>query len=145
MVFILNNEMSLDRIFILDTLKLEIGVIHRAPELPKATRCPVAPNRVAFGDSGSGHSLSSIMFYVYVLRSTKDLNEIYVGYTTNLKRRFSLHQKGLVPSTKPYRPWKLIFYEAYINKVDAKRREEYLKTAKGKRALKLILQDTLNF
>jgi len=85
------------------------------------------------------------MFYVYVLRSIKDLNEIYIGYTTNLQERFSLHQKGLVRSTKPYRPWKLIFYEAYISKVDAKRREEYLKTAKGKKTLKLMLQDTLNF
>ncbi len=85
------------------------------------------------------------MFYVYILRSIKDLNEIYVGYTTNLRERFSLHQKGLVRSTKPYRPWKLIFYEAYISKADAKRREKYLKTAKGKRTLKLILQDTLRF
>ena len=84
------------------------------------------------------------MFYVYVLRSIKDPNEIYIGYTVNLRERFSRHQKGLVQSTKPYRPWKLIFYEAYISKVDAKRREKYLKTAKGKRTLKLILQDTLN-
>jgi len=85
------------------------------------------------------------MFYVYVLRSIKDPNEIYVGYTTNLKKRFSLHQKGLVQSTKPYRPWRLIFYEVYISRADAKRREEYLKTAKGKRVLKLMLQDTLKF
>lgn len=94
-------------------------------------------------NSGSGHSPSLIMFYVYVLRSIKDPDEIYVGYTTNLRERFSLHQQGLVRSTKPYRPWKLIYYEAYISKADAKRREEYLKTAKGKRALKLMLQDTL--
>ena len=83
------------------------------------------------------------MFYVYVLQSLKYPDKIYIGYTTDLRERFSLHQKGLVQSTKPYRPWKLIFYEAYISKVDAKSREKYFKTAKGKRVLKLMLQDTL--
>ena len=84
-----------------------------------------------------------MFYYVYILRSIKFPNEIYVGYTINLKERFPLHQKGLVRSTKPYRPWKIIFCEAYISKVDAKRREKYLKTAKGKKALKLMLQDSL--
>jgi len=36
---------------------------------------------------------------------------------------------------------KLIFYEAYLVKSDAQRREMYLKTTKGKRALKLMLAD----
>jgi len=35
----------------------------------------------------------------------------------------------------------LIFYEAYLEKSDAQRREIYLKTTKGKRALKLMLTD----
>lgn len=39
---------------------------------------------------------------------------------------------------------KLIFYEAYLMKSDAQRREVYLKTTKGKRALKLMLVDYLN-
>jgi len=68
------------------------------------------------------------MFYVYILKSKKD-NNLYIGYSTNLKKRFSEHQKGLVTSTRPRRPFELIFYEAYKSSKDAKRREMYCKTS----------------
>ena len=71
------------------------------------------------------------MFYVYVLKSLKD-NKLYIGYSNNLKRRFSEHQNGLVPSTKPRRPFTLVYYEAYLSERDAKGREFRLK--KGKRS-----------
>jgi putative endonuclease len=83
------------------------------------------------------------MFYVYVLKSKKKLDQLYIGYTTNLKERLKKHNEGLVQSTKPYLPWKLIFYEAYQSKKDAKRREQYFKTTKGRKALKLMLKDSL--
>lgn len=82
------------------------------------------------------------MYYVYILKSKKK-NWLYAGYTANLKKRFDEHQKGLTKSTKPYRPFELIFYEAYKSKIDAKRREIYFKTAKGKRSLRLILKESL--
>jgi len=44
---------------------------------------------------------------------------------------------------RSYRPFELVFYEAYKSKKDAQRRETYFKTTKGKRALKLILQESL--
>ncbi|MEX2341008.1 MAG: GIY-YIG nuclease family protein [Candidatus Paceibacterota bacterium] len=40
------------------------------------------------------------MFYIYVLKSLKD-NELYIGSTSNLKRRFVEHNAGDVKSTKP--------------------------------------------
>ncbi len=49
---------------------------------------------------------------------------------------------GLSKSTAPRRPLHLIFYEAYLNKNDATRREKYFKTTKGKRALKIMLRST---
>ena len=82
------------------------------------------------------------MYYVYLLKSKKKDNWHYVGYTSNLRKRFKEHQNGLSKSTKPYRPLELIFYEAYKTKSDAKRRETYFKTNKGKRALKLMLKDS---
>ena len=82
------------------------------------------------------------MFYVYILKSkTKNWN--YVGYTTDLRKRFSEHQKGLSQATRPYRPFELVFYEAYKAKSDAKRREAYFKTNQGRRALKLMLKASL--
>ena len=83
-----------------------------------------------------------MFYYVYLLKSKVKLTQSYVGYSTDLQKRLERHNQGLVRSTKPYRPWKLIFYEAYISKKDAKRREQYFKTTKGRKALKLMLQDT---
>ena len=81
-----------------------------------------------------------IMFYNYVLQSEKN-NSLYVGYTADLRKRLKEHNQGLDRSTKPYRPWKLIYYEACLNEDDAKRREHYLKTSQGQRLLKRRLKD----
>ena len=82
------------------------------------------------------------MYYVYVLKSLLDGN-LYVGYTTDLRGRFQDHRNGRVPSTKPRRPLELVFYEAHKSMADAKRREKYLKTSKGKSSLHLMLRDSL--
>ena len=80
------------------------------------------------------------MFYVYVLQSeVKD--RLYVEKTAGLKRRVLEHNAGQNTSTKPYKPWRLILYEAYIKQSDASRREKYLKTTQGKQALKRMLSD----
>jgi len=80
------------------------------------------------------------MFYIYVLESIKYGN-FYTGYTINLKSRLKLHNQGLIFSTKPYLPWKLIYYEACLDENDAKRREHYLKTTQGHRLLRRRLKD----
>jgi putative endonuclease len=82
------------------------------------------------------------MYYVYILRNQD--GRLYIGYTEDLRRRFEEHNDGLSTATKPYRPWLLIFYEAYVSKRDAKRREMYLKTSKGRTTIKTMLSDTLN-
>jgi len=82
------------------------------------------------------------MYYVYVLKSQVD-SKLYVGYTTNLRERLQKHQNGEVTSTKFRRPFELIFYEGYKSMKDAKRREGYLKTSKGKSSLRMILRDSL--
>lgn len=80
------------------------------------------------------------MFYNYVLQSLRN-EGLYVGYTTDLKERLKEHNRGLNKSTKPYIPWKLIYYEACLNEEDAKRREFYLKTSQGQRLLKKRLKE----
>ena len=80
----------------------------------------------------------SMFFYTYVLQSEKD-NDCYIGYTNNLKRRLEEHAKGLGRSTKSRLPFKLIYFEACLNELDAKRRERYLKTTQGRRFLGLRL------
>ena len=79
------------------------------------------------------------MYYVYVFISEKD-KKLYIGYTGNLRNRLKEHDYGESASTKHRRPFKLIFYEAYMDKEDAKKRERYFKTAKGKTTLRQMLK-----
>ena len=79
-------------------------------------------------------------YYVYVLHNPQK-NFIYIGYSENLKKRYQEHNLGKVKSTKAYKPLKLIFYEAYIARSDAKRREMYLKSNKGRTTLMTMLKD----
>lgn len=88
----------------------------------------------------SRSELSVVFCYVYVLRSSKNGN-LYFGFTHDLKKRLAEHNKGLNRSTKPYMPWELMFYEAYRNETDARRRERYLKTTAGSRTIKLMLRE----
>lgn len=83
------------------------------------------------------------MFYVYILQSLKD-KSLYIGYTVDLKKRFNEHNNGASKATKPFRPYKLIFYEAFLNRVDAKRREEYLKSGWGFRSINKMLEKYFN-
>jgi len=83
------------------------------------------------------------MYYTYVLLSQKD-KKFYIGYTKNLRKRYRKHQNGEVFSTKPRLPVKLIFYEAYLNKYDALRRERYLKSTKGRTTIRSMLREYLS-
>ena len=66
---------------------------------------------------------------------------MYIGHTVDSRKRLEKHNRGLNFSTKPYLPWQLIHYEAYLNKEDAQRREKYLKTSQGSRLLKRMLKE----
>jgi putative endonuclease len=82
------------------------------------------------------------MHYVYVLRLGSD-DGLYIGYSSNLRRRFAQHKKGIAFATSYRGPWKLIYYEAYTDKADALGREKYLKSGGGRRFLKSQLRHYL--
>ncbi|MFH1601545.1 MAG: GIY-YIG nuclease family protein [Candidatus Shapirobacteria bacterium] len=79
-----------------------------------------------------------MFYYVYILQSQKN-KSLYIGYTTNLIKRLNQHNKGKSQATKPYLPYKLIFYEAFLNRIDAKKREIYLKSGYGRRSITSML------
>lgn len=81
------------------------------------------------------------MFYVYILRS-KTNSKIYTGFSNNLKQRISQHFAGDVHTRHRMGKLELVFYEAFVNEKDAREREGYLKTTKGKGTLKLMLKNT---
>jgi putative endonuclease len=74
------------------------------------------------------------MIFVYVLQSEMD-SGLYIGMTADLGRRFEEHQGGESKSTKGRRPWRLIYYEAYLDSADAGGREVFLKSGGGRRFL----------
>ena len=83
------------------------------------------------------------MFYTYLLESLLD-KSWYIGYSTDLKKRFISHNKGENKATKNKKPWKLIYYEAYVNKLDAKKRELFLKSGSGRKFIKKQLSNYLH-
>jgi putative endonuclease len=82
------------------------------------------------------------MFYVYVLQSESD-DGLYIGFTTDLRRRLKEHQEGKSFATSYRGPWKLIYYEAYLQEADALGREQYLKSGGGRKLLKSQLRNHL--
>jgi len=74
------------------------------------------------------------MHYVYVLQSDSD-SGLYIGYSGDLRRRLAQHQAGAATATAHRGPWRLIYYEAYIEENDARGREEFLKSRAGRRFL----------
>jgi putative endonuclease len=82
------------------------------------------------------------MHYVYVLRSLRD-DGFYIGYSSNLRRRMRQHSEGSSFATSYRGPWKLIYYEAYLEQADALGRERYLKSGAGRRFLQSQLKNYL--
>jgi putative endonuclease len=74
------------------------------------------------------------MFYVYVLHSDKD-SGFYIGYSADLQKRLRQHKTGAAFATSYRTPWKLIYYEAYMDQADAKGREVFLKSGSGRKFL----------
>ncbi|AVI51345.1 endonuclease [Pukyongia salina] len=74
-------------------------------------------------------------YYVYVLKSTM-IEKHYVGFSTNVPRRLREHNAGKNRSTKPYRPYEILFIEAFDNKEGALSREKFLKSGQGREYIK---------
>ena len=88
------------------------------------------------------NKMKKLLYCVYVLYSLKD-NKFYIGYTTNLHERLTSHIQGNSLATEFRRPFTLLFCEYFLSKHDATRREKYFKTTPGKKALRIILKESL--
>jgi len=75
------------------------------------------------------------MFYTYILKSNKN-GRMYTGSTNDLRKRLKQHNDGKSTFTKRDKPYEVIYYEACLNKDDARSRELQLKSGYGKRYLK---------
>ena len=78
------------------------------------------------------------MHTVYVLKSLKD-GRRYIGYTSNIERRLKEHNAGTTESTRYRCPFELIYTETYQTENEAKLREKFFKSGRGREELKTIL------
>ncbi len=76
--------------------------------------------------------------YLYVLKSIK-YPKTYVGITSNVQRRLSEHNSGRTGFSKRYKPWRLLCVEEFPTRVEARAREQYYKSAAGRKAIKRLL------
>lgn len=71
------------------------------------------------------------MFFVYIIQSELQPKQFYTGFTENIQDRITDHNKGKSVHTNKFKPWKLIFYASFQDKIVALNFEKYLKTASG--------------
>ncbi len=72
--------------------------------------------------------------WVYALTSLQR-SYVYVGLTEDLEDRILRHQSGRERTTKPYRPFELLYSELCADRAAARQREKYLKSGQGKEYL----------
>ncbi|MBI2023175.1 GIY-YIG nuclease family protein [Candidatus Giovannonibacteria bacterium] len=83
------------------------------------------------------------MFYTYVLLcidKQRSRSKFYIGSTEDLRERLRQHKSGSVDTTKSFDEVLLIYFEACLNKTDARKRELQLKTSFGRGYLKKRLE-----
>lgn len=75
------------------------------------------------------------VYSVYVIQSEVD-KRLYVGMSCHVEQRVIEHNNGEVFSTKGYRPWKLVYSELVGSRIEARKREKFLKGGSGKEFIK---------
>ena len=88
-------------------------------------------------DLPAGRQARKLMFYVYAIKSLKK-NYIYVGLTANTERRIAEHNEKKEKTTRSYAPFETILTEVYDTRIEARKREKYLKSGAGKEYLKSL-------
>ena len=79
------------------------------------------------------------MYVLYILYSER-LDHYYVGYTNDLERRLSEHNRRKGKYTDRGIPWTLVYTEDYETKSDAEKREAYIKGRKSRLYIESLIQ-----
>lgn len=75
------------------------------------------------------------MYSTYVISSI-NRKYIYIGISSNVEKRFYQHQNGDNKTTRAYAPFNLLYSEEFNSRVDARKREKYLKSGVGREWIK---------
>jgi len=72
------------------------------------------------------------MLHVYIIKSIHFPDQIYVGSTSDLRKRLINHNAGTTPHTAKYKPWELVMCLSFKDEVKAVEFEKYLKSHSGR-------------
>ena len=81
-------------------------------------------------------------YFVYILYSPSH-SQTYTGQTNDLDSRLIKHNAGKVKSTKPYKPWLLIYQETFFTIAETMKREKWFKSNTGRKRISEILNKYL--
>ena len=70
------------------------------------------------------------MYFVYILQSLKD-GSYYTGSTEDVEKRLDEHNSGISRYSSTKRPFKLVWYCTFPDKLKALAFEKYLKHGSG--------------
>ena len=71
------------------------------------------------------------MFYVYIIKSLKNPNKSYIGFTKDLKKRLESHNAQKSLFSRKYAPWELESCIEFKSEEKARSFERYLKSGSG--------------
>lgn len=79
------------------------------------------------------------MFFVYVLKSLSNSRH-YIGSTGDLERRLKEHNSNKTTSLKNKGPFMIIHQKSFQTYIEARKREQLIKSYKGGNAFKKLLE-----
>jgi putative endonuclease len=78
------------------------------------------------------------MWFAYALRSGAD-GGFYIGMTSKVERRMKEHNAGYERSTQSRRPFEIVYIERCDSRLEARKREKFLKSRMGREFLKTVV------
>lgn len=82
-------------------------------------------------------------YFVYILQSEID-GSFYIGYTSDLSHRLTVHNSGKTRYTSKKCPWKIVYTEKFAAKSDVIRREKFLINQKNREFYQRLIDSQTN-
>ena len=81
--------------------------------------------------------------FVYILQSLLN-GRYYIGSCADINQRLAKHNAGATTSTRPYRPWTVVYEESFSDKSQALKREKYIKQMKSRKYIVDLIKNLGN-
>jgi putative endonuclease len=99
--------------------------------------------------AGSSCLLSSrfrvqLMKYIVYIIESETSRKTYTGFSDNPVRRVREHNGGKTKTTRNKGPWIIIHQEPYATRLEARKREKFLKSGLGRKFIKEKIQTPRN-